>query len=215
MDKSFVKTTFTPMITLLLCCLLYFSGYFQMIFAAIIMIIASAVEHRKDVFRSLGFQRERINIKSLLFIAPLLGVLMFLSSGYVLRPIITHLTGQPIDYSEFARFKGDLPAISTFFLFVWLASAAEEIVFRGYLMLQFTKFFGASKVSLILNILLFGLLFGWVHAYQGITGQILTGCIGLLLAIIFHIRKNDLWFNIVLHGCINTVGLVFMYFGWL
>ena len=48
-----------------------------------------------------------------------------------------------------------------------------------------------------------------------ISGQILTSIIGMLLAVIFHLRKNDLWFNIALHGFIDTVGLVYMYYGWL
>ena len=65
-----------------------------------------------------------------------------------------------------------------------------------------------------MNILLFGIVFGWIHAYQGISGQIITGIIGMLLAVLFHIRKNDLWFNVVLHGCIDTVAVVYMYYGW-
>ncbi|SEL08603.1 CAAX protease self-immunity [Aquimarina amphilecti] len=111
-----------------------------MIIAALLLLIASAIEYKKDFFTSLGFQRKRINIKSLLIIAPLLAIIIFLFNGYVLMPIITYLTEQSIDYSEFERYKGNLPVILTFLVFVWLSAAfAEEIVFRGYLMKQFTK----------------------------------------------------------------------------
>ena len=61
----------------------------------------------------------------------------------------------------------------------------------------------------MINILLFGFVFGCIHAYQGITGQVVAGVTGMLLAIIFHLRKNDLWFNIAVHGFIDTVALVF------
>ncbi|MBL0684068.1 CPBP family intramembrane glutamic endopeptidase [Aquimarina mytili] len=216
MNKTFLTTKVTPVIAIILCCVLYLSGYFQMIIAALLLLIASVIEYKKNCFKSLGFQRNRINVKSLLIIAPGLGIAIFLFSGYVMMPIVTYLTGQPIDYSEFEIYKGNLPAILGLFVYVWLSAAfAEEIVFRGYLMRQFTKFFGSSKISLVINILLFGFLFGWVHAYQGISGQISTGIIGMILALIFHFRKNDLWFNIAVHGFIDTVALVYMYYGWL
>ena len=187
-----------------------------MIIVAILMIIASAVEYRKDLFRSLGFQRKRFNVKSLLVIAPIYGVVIFLLYSYVMLPSITYLTGQPIDYSVFEPYAGNFPKTLGLFALIWTSAAfAEEIVFRGYLMRQFTKFFGSSNISLVINILLFGFLFGWIHAYQGITGQILSGITGMILAIIFHLRKNDLWFNIAVHGFIDTIALIYIYNGWL
>lgn len=223
MNKTFATTKSTPAIAILtpaiaiiLCCILYLSGYYQMIIAALILLLASAIEYKKDAFRSLGFQRKRVNIKNLLIIAPLTGIAIFLFTGYVILPIVTYITGQPIDYSELEGYKGNLPAILSLLVYVWLSGAfGEEIVFRGYLMRQFTKFFGSSKISLIINIVLFGFLFGWMHAYQGITGQIFTGITSIILALIFHFRKNDLWFIIAVHGFIDTVGLVYLFNGWL
>jgi len=186
-----------------------------MIIAAIVLIIASAIEYRKDLFKSLGFQRKRMNAKDLLIIAPLSGIGFFLLYYYVLVPSVTSITGQPMDFSVFEPYKGNLPAIAGLLILIWISAAfAEEIVFRGYLMQQFTKFFGSSKISLVINILLFGVIFGWLHAYQGISGQIITGLVGMLYAIIFHIRKNDLWFNIASHGFFDTTALVFIYYGW-
>ncbi|WP_299212595.1 CPBP family intramembrane glutamic endopeptidase [uncultured Aquimarina sp.] len=216
MNKTFLTSKLTPVIAIVLCCILYLSGYFQMIIAALILLIASAIEYKKELFSSLGFQRKRINIKNLLIIAPLLGIAIFLFYGYVMMPSVTYLTRQPIDFSEFEIYKGNLPATLSLLALIWTSAAfGEEIVFRGYLMRQFTKFFGSSKISLAINILLFGFIFGWIHAYQGISGQILSGITGMLLAVIFHIRKSDLWFNIAVHGFIDTVFLVYIYYGWL
>ncbi|WP_108802950.1 CPBP family intramembrane glutamic endopeptidase [Aquimarina sp. Aq107] len=216
MNKSFFTTKLTPVIAIVLCYILYLSGYFYIIIAALLLIIASAIEYKKELFSSLGFQRKNLNIKSLLIVAPLLGIGIFLFYGYVMMPIVTYLTGQPIDFSVFEPYKGNLPASLSLLALIWASAAfGEEIVFRGYLMRQFTKFFGSSKISLVINILLFGFVFGWIHAYQGISGQILSGITGMLLAVIFHIRKSDLWFNIAVHGFIDTVALVYMYYGWL
>lgn len=215
MNKAFLTTKLTPVIALIFCLALYLTGYFQIIFAALIVLIASAIEQKKRLFSALGFQRKNFNLKSLLIHAPLLGIVIFLCYGYVMIPSVTSLTGEPMDFSVFEPYKGDLTACLSLLIYIWISAAfGEEIVFRGYLMRQFTKFFGASKISLMINILLFGILFGLIHAYQGISGQILTGIIGMLLAAIFHFRKNDLWFNIALHGFIDTVAVVYMYYGW-
>jgi membrane protease YdiL (CAAX protease family) len=215
MNKSFFTTKLTPLITVILCIILYMSGNFQMIIAAIFVLIASAIEYKKDAFKSLGFQRKRLNIKSHLLTAPLLGIAFFLFYYYLMVPCVTYITGQPIDFSVFEPYTGNLSASLSLLVLIWLSAAfGEEIVFKGYLMRQFTKFFGSSKISLIINILIFGFIFGWIHAYQGISGQIITGMFGMLYAVIFHVRKNDLWFNIMLHGFFDTTALLFIYNGW-
>lgn len=214
MKKEFLKTLLTPVIAIMLCILLYLSGYFQMVFAALIVLIASWVEYRKGTFKSLGFQRSHLKLIPLLVIAPTLAAVIFALYWFVLIPVVTNLTGQPMDFSLFETYKGDLKAVMILFPFIWVSAAfGEEIVFRGYLMRQFTKFFGNGKVSLILNITLLGVLFGWIHLYQGISGQIVTGIIGMIFATIFHFRKNDLWFNIALHGFVDTIALVLIYIG--
>ncbi|KAA1246610.1 CPBP family intramembrane glutamic endopeptidase [Aquimarina sp. RZ0] len=215
MTKTFLTTKLTPVIAIILCSILFLSGYFQVIIAALILLLASALEYKKNVFRSLGFQRKRIQLKNLLITAPLFGAVLFLFYFYIMVPSVTYLTGQPMDFSAFETYTGNLPATISLFVFIWISAAfCEEIVFRGYLMRQFTKFFGSSNISLVINIVLFGFIFGSIHSYQGISGQIITGILGMLFAIIFHVRKDDLWFNIAAHGFFDTVALLFIYNGW-
>ncbi|MFD0862528.1 CPBP family intramembrane glutamic endopeptidase [Sungkyunkwania multivorans] len=214
MNKTLLTTKLIPAIAIISCCILYLTDYYQVILGPLVVLVASAIEYKKDCFRSLGFQRKRLKAKSLLILAPIFGTALFLFYFYIMIPIITNLTGQPMDFSVFEPYKGNLPAILGLLVFVWVSAAfGEEIVFRGYLMRQFTKFFGSSKISLVINILLFGLIFGFSHAYQGVSGQIITGILGVLYAIIFHLRKNDLWFNIFAHGFFDTAALVFIYYG--
>lgn len=214
MKKDVLKSIVTPAIALILCCMLYLSGYFQVVFAALIILIASWIEYGKSTFKSLGFQRSNLKLLRLLVVAPLISGMMFMLYWYVLIPCVTYLTRQPMDFSLFESYKGNLQAVLSIFPFVWISAAfGEEILFRGYLMRQFTKFFGSSKMSIVLNIVLIGVIFGWIHSYQGVSGQIVTGIIGAILATIFHIRKDDLWFNIAIHGFFDTIALVLIYLG--
>jgi membrane protease YdiL (CAAX protease family) len=134
--------------------------------------------------------------------------------GFGVVPGITKLTGLTIDYSSFDQLRGNLPACLVALLIVWgSAGFGEEIIFRGYFMRQFVKFFGESKVSIVLNIVLLACFFGFMHSYQGITGQLVTGIAGALLALIFYLRKYDLWFIIAVHGFFDTIALICVYFG--
>ena len=216
MNNAFFTKKITPVIVIILCYILYLSGYFQMTIATLLIFLASAIEYRKKLFNSLGFQRKKGHLKSLLIIAPILGTICFLFYQYLMVPSIIYLTGEPIDFSVFKPYAGNLTATLNLLVYILISAAfSEEIVFRGYLMQQFTKFFGSSNISLAINILLFGFLFGYSHAYQGISGQIASGITGMLFALIFHIRKNDLWFNIAIHGFMDIVALLFIYKGWI
>ena len=79
-------------------------------------------------------------------------------------------------------------------------------------MKQFVKLFGEGKLSISLNIILFGILFGMLHSYQGITGQIVTGILGATLSFIFYKHKYNLWLNIAIHGFFDSIAILLFYF---
>lgn len=147
-------------------------------------------------------------------LAPLVAAGLFTLYVFVLVPGITEITGAPIDYSAFDELVGNLPACLVALALVWAtAGFGEEVIFRGYFMRQFVKFFGESNVSIALNIILLACFFGFMHSYQGITGQLVTGIVGALLALIFYLRKYDLWFVIAVHGFFDTIAIICVYFG--
>ena len=220
MNTFTLRKTIVPLLTITLCILLWKLplgiGYFEMIIATILVLLGSFLENKKELFNSLGFQKEKRTIKNLLVIAPLTALGLFLIYAFILIPLVTNLAGEPINFSGFEGLKGNLVYAIIALLFIWISAAfGEEIVWRGYFMRQFIKLFGDGKLSLIINILLFAFLFGFFHAYQGISGQIITGLIGMILSIIFHLKKYDLWFNIVVHGVFDTIGLIAIYNGWM
>jgi len=205
MNSTDLKTKVTPFLAIVLIVVLWTAplglGVLGTIPTALVVIFASFIEYGKKAFEALGLSNFKANSKAMLITAPLLAGALFLAYYFILVPTVTAITDQPIDLSQFEQLKGNVPYSLFMLAFVWVSAAfGEEIVWRGYLMRQFVKFFGDGTLSLVINILLFGILFGYCHAYQGITGQILSGIVGMVLAIIFYKRKYNLWLNIAIHG---------------
>ncbi|WP_298542946.1 CPBP family intramembrane glutamic endopeptidase [uncultured Aquimarina sp.] len=216
MNKITLRQVLIPLITIAIICFLWFGPFritIENIIISIVIIIANYIEYKGKPFSALGFQREKFTFKNIFVLAPLVAVGLFVFYAFVLVPGITKLTGVPIDYSGFDQIKGNFPYFLIFLLLLWAtAGFGEEIIFRGYFMRQFVKFFGESKVSIVLNIVLITGFFGFMHSSQGITGQLVTWIVGALIALIFYLRKYDLWFVIAVHGFFNTIALSCIYF---
>lgn len=218
MDKITFRQTVPPIITITIICFLWFGPisipYIENVLLSILIIMANYIEFKGKPFSALGFQREKFTFRNIFLLAPIVAFVLFALYVFVLVPSITQLTGAPIDYSSFDQLKGNLPACLVALLLVWAtAGFGEEIIFRGYFMRQFVKFFGESKICILLNIVLLGCFFGYMHSYQGITGQLVTGVVGMLLATIFYLRNYDLWFVIAVHGFFDTIAIICIYFG--
>lgn len=218
MNKINLQPTLIPLITIAIILFIWFGpiriNYIENIIISIIIIIANYIEYKGNPFAALGFQRKKFTFKNILILAPLAALGLFAFYVFAVVPGITKLTGVPIDYSSFDQLKGNLPACLIALLVVWAtAGFGEEIIFRGYFMRQFVKFFGESKVSIAFNIVLLACFFGFMHSYQGITGQLVAGFIGALFALIFYLRKYDLWFIIAVHGFFDTFAIICIYYG--
>ena len=218
MNQISLRQILIPLITTAIICFLWFGpiriNYIENIIISLLIILANYIEYKGKPFSALGFKREKFTFKNIFVLAPLVALGLFVFYVFVLVPGITKLTGVPIDYSSFDELKGDLPACLIALLIVWASAGfGEEIIFRGYFMRQFVKFFGESLVSIVLNIVLLACFFGFMHGYQGITGQIVAGTVGGLLALIFYLRKYDLWFVIAVHGFFDTIAIICIYFG--
>ncbi len=191
-------------------------GNLTNIIATLLVILASFISYGSDGFTSLGLSNFKGKKRAFFIYAPAVAIILFMFYAYVLVPGITQLTGQPIDYSEFNALIGNLPACAALLVYIWISAAfGEEIIWRGYFMRHFVRFFGDGTLALIINMILFGIVFGYLHSYQGITGQIVTGIIGMILACIFYKKKYNLWFTIAIHGFFDTIAVVYMYNGWI
>jgi membrane protease YdiL (CAAX protease family) len=210
------KTKILPIFTILLIFLFWNSSFsisfLVMIVPMLLILLISYIEHNSSFLKRLGFSRNQLTVKNIFLTAPMTALGLFLTYYYLLVPLATFITNTPIDYSDFDVIKGNPTSLVILILFAWVSAAfGEEVVWRGYFMKQFIKFFGEGKISLLLNIIILGILFGWLHSYQGITGQIASGLLGMILSTIFYFKKYDLWFNIAVHGYIDTIAFVALY----
>ncbi|MFC4633239.1 CPBP family intramembrane glutamic endopeptidase [Dokdonia ponticola] len=220
MKTSLLKTKIVPLISAIIIGIIFTVplglGNFTNIVATLLLILASFISYGSDGFKSLGISNFKDQKREFFVYAPILAIILFMFYAYALVPGTTKLTGQPIDYSEFSSLIGNLPACAVLLVYIWISAAfGEEIIWRGYFMRHFVRFFGDRIPVLVVNIILFGIVFGYLHSYQGITGQIVTGIIGMILAFIFYKRKYNLWFNIAIHGFFDTIAVIYMYNGWI
>lgn len=118
------------------------------------------------------------------------------------RPSIEHLLG----------LRGNLTALIHVLFTVWITAAFfEEMIFRGYMMNELIAFLGNSWLAKIAVALLIGVAFGLAHAYQGLSGMLMTGSIGFLMNLGYLLVGRNLWIMILIHGILDTVGLVSLY----
>ncbi len=81
-------------------------------------------------------------------------------------------------------------------------------------MTELVKVLGSSGWALTANIVFTSVVFGLAHWYQGRSGVLSSGTIGLLISLMFVYSGFNLWLVILVHGFIDTTYLVLMYGEW-
>jgi len=183
---------------------LAFDNDYVIFIAALVAIVAVAIETRAPI-RALGLSRPR-SIMRTIAIGIALGIVLLAFSKLMLTPIVERLTGIPRDLSAFDFLRGDTGAFLRLLPLVWLSAAiGEEIVFRGFLIGRLELAFGgASRIATSAAVILATTLFAFAHAYQGPTGILITGILGLVFAVLYVATGRNLWTNIVAHGVYDT-----------
>ena len=95
-------------------------------------------------------------------------------------------------------------------ILTWVFIAfGEELIFRGMMLSRLETLFGLQgRANIVAASLAQGVLFGAGHASQGVTGMIITGAIGTVLAVYFMTRGQRSLVPLVLsHGIIDTTVL--------
>jgi membrane protease YdiL (CAAX protease family) len=58
----------------------------------------------------------------------------------------------------------------------------------------------------VVGITFCSILFSIGHGYQGITGMMENALFGVTLGITFVLAKKNLWYPILIHGFVDTIG---------
>lgn len=125
----------------------------------------------------------------------------------VVQPMVVKAFGAP-DYSRFQVLIGNTERLVISLFAVWVTAAFfEEMVFRGFALNRLTALLGDGRMLILTASLINAALFSLGHAYQGMTGIILTGTIGFIFSIFYFLTGRNLWALILAHGLIDTFSL--------
>jgi membrane protease YdiL (CAAX protease family) len=132
---------------------------------------------------------------------------------WVILPAATRLTGKTIDFSAFAALHGNLSLLVQELVPTWIfAGLAEEMIFRAGFMNRLTDLLGRTGMGWGIALTVSSVIFGAAHTYQGITGMITSGTIGLLLGILYLITGRNLWPPVICHALVDTTFFTLVYF---
>lgn len=119
----------------------------------------------------------------------------------------------PIDTARYAGIAGNTPMLLGLLAISWTTAAfGEEVLFRGFLQSRLQGLLGARRHAGAVAILAQAVVFGLAHAYQGPSGMLVAGAIGVVFGLIV-LRVRSLWPVIIAHGLIDTVSMLALYAG--
>ena len=163
-------------------------------------------------WREFGLERPKSWIRTV--VTALGGViLLHVLIGILLMPAVVDLTNQPLDIRRFDPIRGNLPALIGGLVIVWIVAAFfEEMVFRGYFLNRIADLFEKKSLGLAVGVFVSSLIFGAGHMYQGISGVILTGCVGIIYSLIYFFNQRNLWALVLTHGLYDTSAFLIIFF---
>jgi membrane protease YdiL (CAAX protease family) len=142
------------------------------------------------------------------------GVLLELFELFVSQPILVRLIGKKADLSQFRDLTGNLRETALYILLVWIVAAfGEEMIYRGYLMNRVADLLDRTRNAWMVSLIVVHIVFGLAHSYQGLTGVIDEGIMGVLLAAIYLRTGRNLAVPIVAHGVQDSIDLILIFMG--
>jgi membrane protease YdiL (CAAX protease family) len=142
------------------------------------------------------------------------GLLMEALELFVTQPFLVRVLGKQPDLEVFRSVHGNLKVTLLYIALVWpLAAFGEEMVYRGYLMNRVADLFNRTRLAWVISVVAVHIGFGLSHGYQGLTGIIDEGLMGVLLALIYLGNGRSLAVPIIAHGVADTIDFLLIFLG--
>ena len=168
---------------------------------------------RGITWRSIGLSPYQ-NWKRTLGMGIAAGVLMEALELFVTQPFLVRVLHKQPDLEVFRMLHGNLKLTLIFVGLAWVVAAfGEEMVYRGYLMNRVADLFKRTRWAWIISLLAVHVGFGLAHAYQGVTGVIDEGLMGILYGIIYLRSGHNLSVPIVAHGIQDSIDFILLFLG--
>jgi uncharacterized protein len=168
---------------------------------------------RKLRWRDVGLKRFR-NWKTTIALGIAFGVLLECLELFVTQPLLVKFLHKQPDLDVFQALHGNIKWTLLALVGAWtLAAFGEEMVYRGYLMNRVADLFNRTRPAWIISLIAVHVGFGLAHAYQGWTGIIDEGLMGLLLGIIYLRTGRNLSVPIIAHGISDSIDFLLIFLG--
>ena len=168
---------------------------------------------RKIGWRGVGLTRYR-SWAITLAVGVAAGLLLEAFQLFISQPLLVKWLGKQPDLQVFHGLTGNLKLTMISLGLIWaLAAFGEEMVYRGYLMNRVADLLNRTRGAWIVSLIAVHVGFGLAHAYQGVTGVIDEGLMGLLLGVIYLGTGRNLGVPIIAHGIGDSIDLLLIFFG--
>jgi membrane protease YdiL (CAAX protease family) len=142
------------------------------------------------------------------------GVLLEAFELFVSQPLLIRFLQKPPDLSDFRNLAGNIKLTLIFIALAWiLAAFGEELVYRGYLMNRVADLMDRTRAAWLVSLIAVHFGFGLAHAYQGMTGVLDEGLMGLLLGVMYLRTGKNLSVPIVAHGVQDSIDFILIFLG--
>jgi membrane protease YdiL (CAAX protease family) len=176
-----------------------------------LVLVVCLVGVRRGAFGRLGFRRPE-SWRRLLGWTALYGFGLQLATLVLVEPILELLTGAPVDVSSFDAVRGNAANFAVLLAVgVIVGGLIEETVFRGFIQQRTEFVLGKSRAAVGIGLLAGAVPFGLAHWYQGLSGVLSTGLLGLVFGLVYLRHDRNLWFAIGTHAMANVAGVIAIY----
>lgn len=178
------------------------------------LIAATWFMRRRGVtWKSIGLKRPNSISKTflkagVLFITIILTVLIFnliQDSFSVVKESSEAAKGTNTGYS---LSNGDYGYVFSIILFVWLQSAFEELLERGFLITWLEGLLSSVKYRTVIAIIIQACIWGFRHSYDISERSISVALIGIIMGIAYVKFDRNLWPVIIAHCAMNTISMI-------
>lgn len=123
------------------------------------------------------------------------------------QPVFRELSTDP-NIDHLMVINNNLPLFLLSLVLVLVNSVIiSNLVFKAFLINSLDILLGRNNWSPWVAMVLSSLVFGLMHAWQGLGGILITATLGLIFGIAFLLNHRRLWAIIIAHGLIDTMSL--------
>lgn len=185
-----------------------YQGFLSIIGAFVVVVIITRA--RGESFSNLGLRRPKRWVMLPLWIVLIFVVTVAVATAVQLAA--AQFITAPVDVSKFEILYQNFPMLVISLVSVWVTAAfMEEIVYRGFLLGRLLDISSGGAAAVVFMTLLHAVIFGALHLYQGPLGVLSTGVVAFVFGLFFAMQGRNLWALIVVHGAIDTLGLIQFY----